>query len=226
MYLMPTWHLQIFHGGKKQDKRINRTIVDGPHSSSSSNSSHSLPPNSASSYIYIMSWTINFPSTHPAKPKLKKKQPRLCLPTSPHIQLVGRHFKSYQKYFRLWSFLYLHLQCHCSGPFCFQRGWCSNFSSSSSLSSQLQPSYPNINIIMSFLLESCNDYQLCSQKCSNVSKQSSYTPLTAPTLTCTHFPENAILKPQCFASAFSTPPGKLFQSFLFLPFSSNSSVPA
>lgn len=88
-------------------------------------------------------------------------------------------------------------------PFRFPRGWCSNFSSAPSLSSQLQPSYPKHkynNVLL--LLESCNDYQLCSQNVQMFPNSPSYTPLTAPTLTCTHFPENAILKPQCFCKCF------------------------
>lgn len=76
-------------------------------------------------------------------------------------------------------FLYLHLQCHCSGPSHFPHGSCNNFSSAPSLSSQLQPSYPKHkynNVLL--LLESFNDYQLCSQRAQMFPNSLSHSPDT------------------------------------------------
>lgn len=112
-----------------------------------------------------------------------------------------------------------HLQCHCSGPFRFPRGWCSNFSSAPSLSSQLQPSYPKHkynNVLL--LLESCNDYQLCLTKCSNVSKQSIYTSHSTNTNLYTFPWGMQYWYHSAFASAFSMPQENSSSLFLFLPF--------
>lgn len=112
-------------------------------------------------------------------------------------------------------FLYLHLQCHHSGPYHFPQGLRSNLSSPPSLSLWIQPSYPKreYNHVL-HLLKSFDDYQLSSQQVPVFPDSTSYTPHTAPALTCAHFPRYTTLKPQCCCTCFLHASRRLFQPSL------------
>lgn len=114
-----TWHLQIFHGGKKQDKESTGPLLM-VHASSSSSSSHSLPLATLPPLTYhpCLEW-LHLPSTQQNR-KLKK-QPRFFAPHF-YIQLVGRHFKSYIRNILDYDLFLQPPPMPISGPFCFQRG--------------------------------------------------------------------------------------------------------